>query len=1144
MKGFYRFFAFVAVLSLFSACSDLSIEEDSSKKNNGSSKEVSAPGIYLTATDPNGNKIGGGESSSRNASPVIDGGWSYYGVLVTSGTVPDESTKLQKVTYNSTSGSLYYPMNKSELDTKGNMDLYVYGFPSSQNTHTAVTASLYLKSTISIDGASLAYTTSGKFAICTGESETAGYGTINLKVNVSGTNIEYVTYTVKMGTEGSSTSGSSTVSDSILTINPKDDGGTDSKQFSAGTYTLTMSCYNSNGGNLIYYRTETVEVWPGCETNTWYTGNGIVDELSISSDSLFKTYFVCGSDSYFYGNSLTSYTNASDTNTGGIGAPLATVGEAVNRILAANDGTSEYMIYLDGTDTSVSSSKINITETSKALNLTIKSLTSSQAVLNGYSDTATSTKDSYEGALLNISGKSSTDTKINLENIKICGHNNSASDGTGGGIYSSKATITLTNCIISGNQAANGGGIYHNGNITMNGGRISGNTATSNGGGVAVVAGTSSNASFYMKGTAVIGDSSATSTATSSDVCSNSANLGAGIYVSGGSLYIGYTADGNEDGNFEGGVYYNFASSNGGGVYADTHSVVKMSGGTIGRNAATSNGGGVYTLGSLYLCGSAVIGDSTATTTATVNDNSNSVTNGNGGGIYSSGGSVYIGYTADEDIDNDFNGGVYYNYASNHGGGVYAVDNSVVKMSGGYISANMAYLNGGGIYTSGRAFISSGQIMKNDAFQNRGGMGGGIYNAGNLFVYGDTLIGHDVASDSTWKPDFSNFAVNGGGGVYNQGSFYLGYKTATEKDATSTCKIFNCYGGYGGGVYNDGSFYFAYGVIENNTSKYNAGAVYNYGNIYLSCKAYIPAGYTDKNGTKSTGVKMNDVYMKSISYNLSLNPITITGALTPPEEANGVVATITPEAYTEGTQVLGDNNNSSYVSSNYMKFVLAQEGYAIDNKGTVQKGYLADTAPAYISTMTESGTVRVFGYINTDTIAAIKTALYTLYENKPTIRVKLDLSQTTGLTELPEKAFSNGFNTDGCLALECISLPEGITKINNLSFCNCKNLTTVTIPSTVTEIGRAAFYSTGLTGILNIPNSVKKFGYQVFYNTPDDLTLQYEDQISTWIKYKENGTEVTNEDLGNYYPYSGVCPTKVELSTTAQGDTYIEKSSS
>ena len=66
-------------------------------------------------------------------------------------------------------------------------------------------------------------------------------------------------------------------------------------------------------------------------------------------------------------------------------------------------------------------------------------------------------------------------------------------------------------------------------------------------------------------------------------------------------------------------------------------------------------------------------------------------------------------------------------------------------------------------------------------------------------------------------------------------------------------------------------------------------------------------------------------------------------------------------------------------------------------------------------------------------------------------------------------------------ALESITLPNDITKLESSIFENCTLLTSVTIPSKVTEIGSNAFKGSGLSEI-TIPTSVTKIGSNAFQN--------------------------------------------------------------
>ena len=101
------------------------------------------------------------------------------------------------------------------------------------------------------------------------------------------------------------------------------------------------------------------------------------------------------------------------------------------------------------------------------------------------------------------------------------------------------------------------------------------------------------------------------------------------------------------------------------------------------------------------------------------------------------------------------------------------------------------------------------------------------------------------------------------------------------------------------------------------------------------------------------------------------------------------------------------------------------------------------------------------GEISSETITAISKALF---ENSDT-RINLDISGTTGLTEIPEYAFYDDIEIVGCEALAGIVLPEGIESINQYAFRFCPNLTSIVIPDSVKTIGEAAFQGSGLASI-------------------------------------------------------------------------------
>ena len=91
--------------------------------------------------------------------------------------------------------------------------------------------------------------------------------------------------------------------------------------------------------------------------------------------------------------------------------------------------------------------------------------------------------------------------------------------------------------------------------------------------------------------------------------------------------------------------------------------------------------------------------------------------------------------------------------------------------------------------------------------------------------------------------------------------------------------------------------------------------------------------------------------------------------------------------------------------------------------------------------------VNITGTLTSDYLSAIVTVLKTY----PRKLVKLDLSETTGLTEL------RGFL--GCESLETIIIPKGVKTIGYAAFGNCSNLTDITLPGSIGAIN-TQYYST------------------------------------------------------------------------------------
>ena len=206
-----------------------------------------------------------------------------------------------------------------------------------------------------------------------------------------------------------------------------------------------------------------------------------------------------------------------------------------------------------------------------------------------------------------------------------------------------------------------------------------------------------------------------------------------------------------------------------------------------------------------------------------------------------------------------------------------------------------------------------------------------------------------------------------------------------------------------------------------------------------------------------------------------------------------------------------------------------------------------------------SYTVAVTGAITNDTVSAIKNAL----QNNSSAMVSLDLSGTTGLTEIPDEAFGScyslasiiipdGVTTIGyyafssCSSLTSVTIPDSVTSIGYSAFSGCSSLTSVTIPDSVTTIGGSAFDSCYSLASITIPDSVTTIGDSAFYNCNSLTKVTIPDSVTT-IGYCvfgscENLASVTFTDTNDWYYTSDsnyTDGTAIDVTDRAQNATYL-----
>ncbi|MFD6640418.1 hypothetical protein ACFWDN_31885, partial [Micromonospora chalcea] len=170
----------------------------------------------------------------------------------------------------------------------------------------------------------------------------------------------------------------------------------------------------------------------------------------------------------------------------------------------------------------------------------------------------------------------------------------------------------------------------------------------------------------------------------------------------------------------------------------------------------------------------------------------------NGGGLFSSGGTVTVSFTA-----------ITGNTACENGGGVYA-ENTDLDLDKVHVAKNHADGNGGGVVVTGgkhwgypndkehaSATIADSKIVDNTA--NR--FGGGIYNGEWLIKIEDGFLTreHDKDDNATLTirdtEIKANTALNGGGIFNNKAKITLTKTHVTKNTATDSSKLHRVAGG-------------------------------------------------------------------------------------------------------------------------------------------------------------------------------------------------------------------------------------------------------------------------------------------------------------------------------------------------------------
>jgi predicted outer membrane repeat protein len=499
----------------------------------------------------------------------------------------------------------------------------------------------------------------------------------------------------------------------------------------ANTGTLTLNGTTLIGGNT------------NAEGNTAANGGGLYNtgSLTLNGQAIRNNQASINGGGVFSSGALT--VNASmaiagnQADSGGgiynLGGTLTLNGVTVGGGAAgANSATNGGGIYNTGSLTSTGGALSGNTATAgKGGGI----YTSGTSIFNG--GTIDGNTAANGGGLYNAGGLTLTaDTSGNTASPATISGNTAT--GSGGGIYSEKDTLGLNGGTkVTGNTAANGGGIFTNGGTLLDS-AISGNTAGANGGGVY-------NGQGILKLTEItLGPNN---TATSS---------GGGIYNAGGST----TVNG-------GSIAGNTATSGSGGGVANGGGGMVLNGAGVDNNAAATSGGGIFsTGGSVALTASssvtnnrggsgggiALAGGTLGVTNSSISGNT--ATSGNGGGISSAGGGLTLSGAT---VGSGTGSGAGGNQAANgSGGGIFSSGGAIDITAASLIGGNTSRSGGGIALTGGTLGLGDGSQVSGNAAT--AGDGGGILSSGGILAIDLATIGGATGATG-------NTASGNGGGI-------------------------------------------------------------------------------------------------------------------------------------------------------------------------------------------------------------------------------------------------------------------------------------------------------------------------------------------------------------------------------------------
>jgi len=378
--------------------------------------------------------------------------------------------------------------------------------------------------------------------------------------------------------------------------------------------------------------------------------------------------------------------------------------------------------------------------------------------------------------------------KFRMSDVTLQGGELTA-NGAGGALYiGTNSSAQLNNVTIDSNRDSATGGsaaVNNKGLLSLRNSQISNNA-----------------------GSGILNQSTGTLRIENSDVNSNTATRGAGLYNS------GYASIRDSR------ILSNYANVSGGGLRTTSGSSTTLMNSEVDNNAAALNGGGVYTNGWLSL-GSSSVSDNQAIGGASI-----SIESGRGGAIYAGQASTVSMFTTNINnneageqgagIFSQGNGSVTVNIGSTlignitnassgfMGGAVSAIDSSIVNIFESTVNENSSR-NGGAIAVQNSARVS---LIKSTLSNNSASLAGGA-----VFTTGNSVLG---IQESTIA---NSSASTTGGAIHAAGNGSHQFTDATLKNNSS--------GSHGGALFSTNNNFTSniYSVVHNNSATISGGGI-------------------------------------------------------------------------------------------------------------------------------------------------------------------------------------------------------------------------------------------------------------------------------------------------------------------------------